>query len=318
MTRTPPSERAHPIAMGGVLALASALAFGATTPLVQRFGHGVGPFTTAGLLYGGAALLSMHAGPDPADSPLSTRDMPRLAAVAALGAVAAPVALAWGLQRTSGVTASLLLNLEALFTVLLARVLWAEPIGPRAGAALVAITAAGALLVARRSGSEIDSRWGVLAVVVATLAWAGDNTVGRPLADRDPTQVVLAKAGLGAMVSASLAAAFHEALPPWPVALALAACGAGGYGLSLRLYLRAQRSIGAGRTGSIFACAPFAGAALAWTLGERLGGSATLVAGALCAVGIWLHLTEDHAHAHAHGDVIHSHPHGFDPEHRHH
>lgn len=318
MTRTPPGERAHPIAAGGVLALASALAFGATTPLVQRFGHGVGPFTTAALLYGGAALLSMHAGPDRADSPLSTRDMPRLAAVAALGAVAAPVALAWGLQRTSGVTASLLLNLEALFTVVLARVLWAEPIGARSFAALVAITAAGALLVARGSGSEFDSRWGVLAVVVATLAWAGDNTVGRPLADRDPTQVVLAKSGLGGMVSASLAVAFHEALPPWPAALALAACGAGGYGLSLRLYLRAQRTIGAGRTGSIFACAPFVGAALAWALGERVGGSATVFAGALAAVGVWLHLTEHHDHAHAHGDVVHSHPHGFDPDHRHH
>jgi drug/metabolite transporter (DMT)-like permease len=318
MTRTPPSEGAHPIAAGGVLALASAFAFGATTPLVQRFGHGVGPFTTAALLYGGAALLSMHAGPDHADSPLSTRDVPRLAAVAALGAVAAPVALAWGLQRTSGVTASLLLNLEALFTVLLARVLWAEPIGARAFAALVAITAAGALLVAGGSGSEIDSRWGVVAVVVATLAWAGDNTVGRPLADRDPTQVVLAKSGLGGMVSALLAAVFHEGLPPWPAALALAACGAGGYGLSLRLYLRAQRRIGAGRTGSIFACAPFVGAALAWTLGERVGGAATVFAGALAAAGIWLHLTEEHDHVHAHGDVVHSHPHGFDPDHRHH
>jgi len=317
MTRAAWSGRGHPIAAGGALAVASALAFGATTPLVQRFGRGVGPFTTAGLLYGGAALLSMHAGPDRAESPLRTADMPRLAAVAALGAVAAPVALAWGLQRTSGVTASLVLNLEALFTVLLARAVWHEPIGARVGTALAAMTAAGALLVSR-GGEGLDSRLGVVAVVVATLAWAGDNTVGRPLADRDPTHVVLTKAGLGSIASAALAGMFREQLPPWPGALALAALGAGGYGLSLRLYLRAQRSIGAARTGSIFACAPFVGATLAWMLGERVGGALTVVAGALCALGIGLHLTEKHEHVHSHGDLVHSHPHGLDAEHRHH
>jgi|HubBroStandDraft_6_1064221.scaffolds.fasta_scaffold177098_1 drug/metabolite transporter (DMT)-like permease len=312
------SQRVAPLAAGGVLALASAVAFGATTPLVQRFGHGVGPFTTAALLYGGAALLSMHAGPTRGESPLRARDMPRVAAVAALGAVAAPVALAWGLQRTSGVTASLLLNLEAFFTVVLARVVWGEPIVARVGAALVAMTAGGALLLVRASESAVDSRWGIAAVIVATFAWAGDNAAGRPLADRDPTQVVLGKAALGAVASASLACAFREELPQWPAALALAACGAGGYGLSLRLYLQAQRSIGAARTGSIFACAPFVGAVLAWALGERVGGLATLVAGALCGIGLWLHLTEKHEHEHAHGDLVHSHAHGLDADHRHH
>jgi drug/metabolite transporter (DMT)-like permease len=312
------SEGVATLARGGVLALASAVAFGVTTPLVQRFGRGVGPFTTAALLYGGAALLSMHAGPDRTEAPLRTKDMPRVAAVAALGAVAAPVALAWGLQRTSGVTASLLLNLEALFTVVLARILWAEPIGARVGAALVAMTVGGALLVAQGSASGLNSRWGVVAVVAATLAWAGDNAAGRPLADRDPTEVVLTKAALGAVASASLACVFHENVPDWSAALALAMCGAGGYGLSLRLYLQAQRIIGAARTGSVFACAPFVGAALAWALGERIGGAATLVAGGLCATGLWLHLTERHEHEHAHGDLVHSHPHGLDAEHRHH
>jgi len=315
MTRESSIGRTHPIAGGGALALASALAFGATTPLLQRFGRGVGPFTTACLLYGGAALLSMHAGPGRSGSPLRRTDMPRLIAVASLGAVAAPVALAWGVQRASGVTASLLLNLEALFTVVFARVLWGEPVGPRVRAALVAMTAAGALVVARAGGSGLDSRWGVMAVAAATLAWAADNAVGRPLADRDPTDVVLTKAGLGAVASACLARAFDEDLPSWPAALALAGCGAVGYGLSLRLYLRAQRAIGAARTGSIFACAPFVGAGLAWAMGERPGGATTVAAGGLCALGIWLHLTERHEHAHEHHAIEHAHSHSHDDAH---
>jgi drug/metabolite transporter (DMT)-like permease len=213
------------------------------------------------------------------------------------------------------VTASLLLNLEALFTVVMARVLWREPVGRRAGAALVAMTAAGALLVAQGSEGGTNARWGVLAVIVATLAWAADNAVGRPLADRDPTQVVLTKAGLGTLVSAALARAFNEELPPWHVALGLAACGAVGYGASLRLYLRAQRRIGAARTGSIFACAPFVGAALAAAIGERIGGLATTVSGALCALGVWFHLTERHEHVHQHAALEHDHAHSHDDLH---
>lgn len=230
----------------------------------------------------------------------------------------APVALAWGLQRSSGVTASLLLNLEALFTVLLARALWAEPIGPRVGVALAAMTGGGALLVASGGTWSPAAGWGALAVAGATLAWAGDNALGRPLADADPTRVVLAKGALGAVASSLLALALREPWPRWGGACELAACGALGYGASLTLYLRAQRRIGAARTGSIFAAAPFVGASIAWGMGERTAGVVTLVAGALFGVGLWCHLTEAHEHEHEHEAQEHSHAHVHDDWHHRH
>ncbi len=310
---------------GGLLALASALAFGATTPFVQRFGRQVGPFATAALLYGGAALFSALPGRRRDPLPLRRADLARLLVVAALGAVVAPVALAWGLQRSSGVTASLLLNLEALFTVLLARVLWAEPIGLRLVAALVAMTSGGALLIASGRALSAEEGWGSLAVAGATLAWAGDNAVGRPLADADPTRVVFAKGALGAAASAMLALALAEPWPTWAVAGELLACGALGYGASLTLYLRAQRWIGVARTGSIFAVAPFVGAAIAWGMGGRTAGPVTLVAGGCFGLGLWFHLREaheheheheaqEHSHAHVHDDRHHGHPHETYPE----
>jgi drug/metabolite transporter (DMT)-like permease len=308
---------AGPMSAGGAFALASAVAFGATTPFVQRFGRGVGPFTTAALLYGGAALVSALPRAR-RDAGLRPTDLPRLAGVAMLGAVVAPVALAWGLQRTSGVTASLLLNLEAVFTVLLARALWAEPFGRRVGIALVAMTAGGALLVASGHALAGAGGWGSLAVVVATLAWAADNTVGRPLADRDATRVVLAKGALGAVASAGLAVASGESWPAGSAASALAVCGAVGYGASLALYLRAQRAIGAARTGSIFAAAPFVGAAIAWTMGEHGPAAPALGAGALFALGLWLHLTEGHEHEHVHDAIEHCHAHSHDDRHHDH
>jgi len=181
-----------------MLALGAALGFGATTPLVQRFGRGLGPFTTAALLYAGSALfVAIPVGPRHA--PLRKSDLPRVVTVTLLGAVLAPIALVWGLQRTSGVVASLLLNLEVLFTVLLARLIWAEPIGRRVAAALVATLAGGALLVVDGRAESTAAGWGALAIVVATLGWAADGVIGRPLSERDPSHVVFAKGALGAV-----------------------------------------------------------------------------------------------------------------------
>jgi drug/metabolite transporter (DMT)-like permease len=309
--------RDNPLAKGSLLALAAAAAFGATTPLIQRSGRGVGPFTTAALLYVGASLYALRPRSS-ADSPLRSRDAGRLLVVALLGAVVAPVSLAWGLARTSGVTASLLLNTEAPCTVLFARVLWGERIGARVGLALLAMGCAGALLVAQGGATSADTAWGAVAALGAALAWAADSVIGRPLADRDPNQVVFAKASIGALSSLGLARAFGEGWPTPGTGLALATCGAVGYGASLGLYLRAQRLVGAARTGSIFAAAPFLGASLAWAIGERSGGYTTIIAGGLCALGVGLHLTEGHAHEHIHDPATHEHAHRHDDGHHDH
>jgi drug/metabolite transporter (DMT)-like permease len=309
--------RPRSIAGGGALALGAAFAFGATTPFVQRFGRGIGPFTTASLLYFGSALFAIL----PAGSrsaPLRRSDVPRLLTVTALGAVVAPIALSWGLQRTSGVVASLLLNLEVLFTVLLARLLWSERIGGRVAASLAMTLAGGALLVLDGRAMSVEAGWGAFAIVGATLAWASDGVIGRPLAERDPSQVVLAKGAVGAVVSLAVARVFGEAWPASSAALGLLACGAVGYGASLRLYLRAQRAVGAARTGTVFAAAPFIGAAVAWAMGERAGGVGTLAAAGLCAAGVALQLTERHAHGHTHEDAEHEHPHRHDDGHHDH
>jgi len=89
-----------------------------------------------------------------------------------------------------------------------------------------------------------------------------------------------------------------EFLPGWVQAAALLAIGATGYGLSLRMYLLAQRAFGAARTGSVFAFAPFIGAAVAVGLGDR-GLSWGMAAGGLFMLaGVVVHLYERHEHEH--------------------
>lgn len=303
-----------PITRGVLLALTAAALFGLTTPLIQRFGEGAGPFAIAALLYGGAGGLAALLGQSNRENPLNRTHIPRLVLVALFGALVAPVLLALGLRATSGTSASLLLNLEAVFTVALGVAVHREPVGRQVIAA-VGVIALGGALVSFEPSEGTSTLYGSLLIAGATLSWALDNTLSRPLSELDPGQVVAGKGLIGAGLSLLAVWALGEPVPsPYP-AFGLLVCGALGYGGSLRLYLRAQRILGAARTGSVFAIAPFLGALVAILLGEPLGGLATLAGGLLMALGVYLHLTEAHDHDHAHPPLTHDHPHQHDDDH---
>ena len=308
-----------PALRGGGLALLAATLFGISTPLVQLAGVGLGAFTTATLLYGGATIIgALLRQPVEREAALRRTDIGRLAWMALFGAAIGPVALAWGLQHTSGTSGSLMLALEALFTALMARRLYREEMDRRVWAAMLLLLAGGVVLVVDRGISGGVQLLGLLAVLVATAAWGLDNTLSRALAERDPGQVVLGKSLLGAVATAALAIAAREPMPGLGIALALLAIGASGYGLSLRLYLLAQRAFGAARTGSVFAFAPFIGALLAIALGDRSLSWGMAMGGALMLAGVGLHLAESHGHEHDHDAEEHEHAHRHDDGHHEH
>ena len=150
--------------------------------------------------------------------------------------------------------------------------LYSETMDRRVWAAMLLLLAGGMALVLDQGLQGGVQLMGLLAVLLATVAWGVDNTLSRGLAERDPSQVVMAKATLGAVVTAALAVSTGEPWPSLSAALGLLAVGATGYGLSLRFYLLAQRAFGAARTGSVFAFAPFIGAAVAFGFGDRPAG----------------------------------------------
>ena len=306
---------------GIVLAGLAALLFGVTAPLLKTASEGVGTFFAGSLVYLGAALAAtllaaMRGGGDNASAaPRGPRA--RIALVALLGAVIAPALLVAGLRHTDGATASLLLALEAPFTIALARVLLREYVGSTATAAALLITSGAVVLVSRAFASTSTSL-GVALVAAAALAWAFDNLGSRPLADLDPLHVVAAKGFLGAAMSGIVAIVAGDAPPSLSHALALLLLGAFGYGVSLQLYLRAQHIVGAARTASMFATAPFFGVAVAFLAGAPWLGPVFPLAAVLVAAGVALHLFERHEHPHHHGALDHVHMHAHDDGHHDH
>jgi len=131
-------------------ALAAAALFGAATPLAKLLLGTTSPLMLAGLLYLGSGLglgawLVLRPRRGPA-SPLQRADWPWLAGAVAAGGVVGPAALMLGLARSEASTASLLLNLEAVFTAALAWVVFRENVERRVFLGMLAIVAGGAVL----------------------------------------------------------------------------------------------------------------------------------------------------------------------------
>jgi drug/metabolite transporter (DMT)-like permease len=301
-------------------ALASAALFGASTPLAKLLVGEVQPLLLAGLLYlgSGLGLLAWFLLRKPAEraAGLSKADLPWLAGAIAAGGIAGPALLMYGLTRTNGATASLLLNLESVLTASIAWIVFRENVDRRVFLGMAAIVAGGVVLSwgeAPRAGGLL----GPLLIAGACLAWAVDNNLTRRVSGGDAVTI----AGLKGLVAgtANLALALFQGaqLPGGAILASAAAVGLLGYGISLVLFVVALRNLGTARTGAYFSVAPFFGAALALLLLRESPSAAFWIAAALMALGVWLHLTERHEHEHLHEPMEHVHPHVHDDHHQH-
>jgi drug/metabolite transporter (DMT)-like permease len=307
---------------GPAAALASALLFGATTPIAKHYLQEAAPLLVAGLLYVGSGLgLALWRTIQDGGwrSPgLTGSEWGWLIAATAVGGIAAPALLMWGLVRSDAATASLFLNLETVFTATLAWLIFREATGGRVVAGFLAIFLGGVLLAWPSSHIESSHRLaGLASVAAACLCWGIDNNLTRKISASDPRLIAGVK-GLAAGTTNTLLALFLGArLPAAAHLVGLLSLGFLGYGLSLVLFIVALRHLGSARTGAYFATAPFIGALLAGAVYGEPAGALFYVACGLMAIGVWLHLTEHHEHEHVHEELTHAHSHSHDEHHRH-
>jgi len=295
----------------------SAALFGASTPFAKLLVGIVPPLALAGLLYLGSGVgLAVWFVARRTPMNLSARDLPWLGAAIAAGGIVGPAFLMYGLARTDGASASLLLNLEVVFTAVMAWVVFRENVDKRVFVGVLAIVAGGVVL-SWEQVPQARSVSGPLLIGAACLAWALDNNLTRRVSGGDAVAIASLKGLVAGAANLGLALALGAYLPA-PGAIALAGLvGLVGYGISLVLFIVALRDLGTARAGAYFSVAPFYGAALALPLlGERPG-IAFWAAAALMGVGVWLHLTERHEHEHVHEPTTHAHEHTHDAHHQH-
>ena len=303
-------------------ALGAAALFGLSTPLAKLLLGAISPVLLGGLLYlgSGLGLLIARLWRDQGwqVTGLKPGQWPWLAGAIVFGGVLGPVALMLGLQQTAGSTASLLLNLEAVLTAVLAWVAFKENADRRVVAGMLAIVAGGVILSwPGESADQTRLGWGAALIVLACLCWAIDDNLTRKVSASDALFIAGSKGLVAGCVNVSIAVALGDAWPAWPTTLGAMAVGLLGYGISLVLFVLALRGLGTARTGAYFSVAPFIGALVSLLLLGESVGSGFWLACALMAFGVWLHLTERHEHEHTHEPMEHSHAHVHDEHHQH-
>ncbi len=303
---------------GVVAALVAALLFGAGTPFAKLLLAHTGPWLLAAMLYLGSGIglwAWRRLRGAPAVRPIRS-EWGWLAAATLCGGVVGPVLLMSGLAGLPATSASLLLNAEGVFTALLAWFVFKENFDRRIALGMLAIVA-GALVLSWPGDVPLAAGWPALAVLGACLAWALDNNLTRKVSLTDASFIAMLKGLAAGTTNLALALWLGATWPSAGTVLAAALLGFLSYGASLVLFVVALRHLGTARTGAYFSVAPFFGALLAIVvLGEPVT-PPLLIAGALMALGVWLHLTEHHAHDHVHAALEHTHEHRHDEHHEH-
>ena len=158
------------------------------------------PQWLAGLLYLGSGLglgiwmvLRKSFLPGrPVEAGLQRADWPWLAGAILSGGVVAPVLLVIGLVGTKASSASLLLNLEGVFTALLAWFVFRENFDRRIFIGMIAIVT-GSVVLSWKGSAAGGVPWSALCIAGACLGWALDNNLTRKVSAADPVQTTMIK-----------------------------------------------------------------------------------------------------------------------------
>jgi drug/metabolite transporter (DMT)-like permease len=216
-----------------------------------------------------------------------------------------------GLALLSPGASALLLNLEAVFTVLIAVGVGKEHLG-RSGWAAAALTLTGVLVLT--AGPLGANQWqGVLWIALACLCWGIDNNISQRLSLRNPLQISALKALGAALPMLAVAHLQGHAIPYTRMSAALLGIGSLGYGVSIWLDMVALAALGAAREAVVFSTAPFIGALVAVGVLRSPLTPSLVVAAAAMGAGSWLLQRSSHSYLHRHAVLEHEHRHRHDP-----
>ena len=279
--------------LGIFLAVLAAALYAINSPFSKVLLNYMPSTLMAGFLYLGAGLgmlaillvrrLTHRMG---TEQPLTRAELPYTLAMILLD-IAAPIFLLLGLSRTSAASASLLNNFEIVATALIALAVFKEAISPRLWGGILFVTASCALLSVE-DFSTLDFSYGSLFVLLACVCWGIENNCTRRLSEKDPLQIVLLKGVFSGAGSVIIGLALGERIGVWWSVPAVLAVGLVAYGMSIFVYVYAQRILGAARTSAYYAVAPFIGTALSLLIFRELPGRLYPAALLLMIVGAWL------------------------------
>ena len=274
-------------------AILAAALYALNAPVSKLLLQNVPPTMMAGFLYLGAGigmatmgLVRSKTGHGKQEMRLTKKDLQYTLGMVALD-IAAPIFLMIGLTRTTAANASLLNNFEIVATSIIALLIFKEKIGKKLWIAIGLITLS-SILLSVEDASSFQFSFGSLFVLAACICWGLENNCTRCLSKNDPLEIVVIKgfgSGIGSII---IGLVVGESLPVWSDILKIMLLGFVAYGLSIYFYVYAQRYLGAAKTSTYYAVAPFIGVLLSFIIFRELPGVLFFIALVIMITGTWM------------------------------
>ena len=279
-------------------ALLAAVLYAINSPVSKLMLNNVPAKMMAAFLYLGAGLglfimgvVQKITGKKSEEQPLTRKELPYTVAMVMLD-IAAPIFLMFGLLHTTAANASLLNNFEIVATSVIALAIFKEAISKRLWLAIFLVTLS-SMILSFEDVTSLDFSFGSIFVLLACVCWGLENNCTRNLSSKNPLEIVVIKgfgSGIGAM---AIAFATGESLPQLPYIVMALLLGFVAYGLSIYFYIYAQRDLGAAKTSTYYAVAPFVGAGLSLAIFRQMPSVTFIVALVIMAIGTYFASTEE-------------------------
>ena len=299
--------------MAVILALLAAIFYAINTPFSKVLLNKIPPTFMASFLYLGAGIgvgimyLFRSKNEDKYER-LNKTDFPYTIGMIILD-IMAPIFLMIGINIGSVSNASLLGNFEIVATTLIALLIFKEKVTSKLWIAIGFITVS-SIVLSIEGAVSFQFSLGSLFVILATCCWGLENNCTRKISDKSTYEIVLLKGFFSGGCAFIVALMLGERIPEIKYIIIALLLGFLAYGLSIFMYIRAQRDLGAAKTSAYYAVAPFVGTFLAFIVnGEKLTltyfiGLVFMIIGSMFIV--YDTMVKYHIHSHSH-TIVHTH-----------
>lgn len=313
-----------------ICAILAAVFYALNTPFSKVLLKNISPTFMASFLYLGAGIgvgfmyLFQYKKED-SSMRLSKKDLPYTILMVVLDVIA-PIFLMIGISIGSSANASLLGNFEIVATSIIALVFFKEDVSKNLWIAIVFITLS-SFILSFEGQESFRFSYGSLFVILATMSWGLENNCTRKISNKSSYQIVTIKGLCSGIASLIISIIIGEKFPEIRYTLYALLLGYVAYGLSIFLYVRSQRDLGAAKTSAYYAIAPFIGTFLCFLVnGEALSASyfvglILMIVGTVFVVIDTCLIKHMHLHTHTithtHDGYTHTHVLTHEHEHKH-
>lgn len=313
-----------------ICAILAAVFYALNTPFSKVLLKNISPTFMASFLYLGAGIgvgimyLFKYKNEDK-DMRLTKNELTYTILMVVLDVIA-PIFLMIGISIGSSANASLLGNFEIVATSIIALVFFKEDVSKNLWLAIVFITLS-SIILSFEGQESFRFSYGSLFVILATMSWGLENNCTRKISNKSSYQIVTIKGLCSGIASLIISIIIGEKFPEIRYTFFALLLGYVAYGLSIFLYVRSQRDLGAAKTSAYYAIAPFIGTFLCFLVnGEALSASyfvglILMIVGTVFVVIDTCLIKHTHLHTHTithtHDGYTHTHVLTHEHEHKH-